>query len=363
MGKLASGTALLLISLSLAGCNTSGGSTGSISGGSGGSGGGGSGGSGGSGGGGGSGGSGGSGGGIALYGLKSSYTKKLQIASVPAAGYELSEYFISDDPNTSGPTSTTGTLTLPNGQQVNSGSAKAETTAGTVDSSSGQVTPHPAYRRGFYTNDNDPDDYSKLDLLRVTSYDLDNDTADDFFVVEQHINYSSFTGPSETVATLYGGDIAPTSAIAGKNTATYKRSRSEGGGEFQYKSGPSTSQEGSTFSGNSTITADFDAGTVDATIDNTSRLFGTKGPSQVSVTMTGATLTGTQFSGGTVTLKDESNGNTISNFGTNSAYSGALLGPNAEHAGGVFQGNGSINDNATSMVKGWFVGDAVPPSP
>lgn len=364
MGKLASGTALLLISLSLAGCKTSGGSTGSAGGGGttggGTTGGGTSGGTTGGGTGGGGTGGGGTGSGIALYGLKSSYSKKLMIPSVPAAGYEGSEYFISDDTNTSGPTSTTGTLTLPNGQQVNGGDAKAVSGVGTIDATGGQVLPRYTGQQGFYQNTEDPDPNKKPDLLRITSHDLDGDSADDFFVVEQHIGYSFSSGPTETITTMYGGDISPESAIAGRQTATYRRSGSEGGGEFQFKTGPGQTQEGASFRADSTIVADFDNGTVNATLDNSSRIAGTKGPSQISVEMTGATLTGTRFSGGSVVMKDESNGQVISNFGGNSAYSGALFGANADHAGGVFQGVGTINGNDPGMVKGWFLGDEVP---
>tara|TARA_R100001129_G_scaffold139002_2_gene100276 strand:- start:22577 stop:23680 length:1104 start_codon:yes stop_codon:yes gene_type:complete len=363
MKNFVASTALLLVSLSLAACSTSGGGTAPTTGGGGtGTGGTGGGGTGGGTGGGGTGGGTG-GGGIQLFGLKSSYTKTVQQSPVVVGAptiYESSEYFISDDPRASGPVETTGSLALPGGQQANGGSAKAVSDAGTVDATNGQVLPRYTGQQGFYQNTEDPDAYAKSDLLRVTSHDLDGDNADDFFVVEQHIGYSSFSGPTETITTMYGGDIAPESAIAGKKTATYRRSRSDGGAEFQYKTGPGLTQQGASFTGDATIVADFTNGTVDATIDNSKRYAGTKGPSQISVNMTGATLNGTQFAGGTVVLRDESNGQVISNFGTNAGYAGALFGDAADHAGGVFQGVGSINGNNPGMIKGWFLGDEVP---
>ncbi len=358
MKKISSTLALLLVSASLAACSSA--TTGS--GGSGGSlGGGGSGGSGGSGGGSGGGSSGGSGGGgsgsgIQLFGLKSTYNKKLQTSTgVGPDIYEGSEVYVSDDTASTGAQTITGSLELDGGKLVDKVDATSTSSAGTVVTENGTVLPRAnGTLRGDFVTSQTSDPATALDQMRVTSLDFDGDNDDDFFVVEQHLGYGYFSG-TETITTMYGGKIAPTTALAGKQTAVYQRTRSEGGAEFQYKTGPGFSQEGATFTGDATVNANFDTGKVDVLIDNTQRQHGTKGPSQVGVELAGASINGSHFSGGTVRMFDESNGATISNLSPGSSdYSGAFFGDNAEHVGGVFQGNGTINGNTPGMVKGWF---------
>jgi len=329
---------------------------------SGGGSGGGSGGSGGGSGGGGSGG-GGSGSGVQLRGLAMKFDKAVSVSTPGGDIHESSsgDYW-SDDTMTTRTASTgiNASLEVSNPQVMN-GNATLTTNGNFLN---GNAVGDTAGESGTVITNADGDLQGEYfagasnpgDKVRVVSRDVDSDGTDDFFAVDQHNGGNNVLAAEETVGIYYGGNFAPESALSGKTTATYSRSKdSQDAGFFRISKGAGLANvDPSTYKGDVTINADFTTGKVNGSITNT-QLFAGTNDDDIDIKLENADIDGVHYGGGTVRIVDEGTNNDAATL-SSSGFIGSFMGDNAESTSGVFQGAGTM-DSSRMMISGRFSAD------
>ncbi|MEM0900075.1 MAG: hypothetical protein AAGI92_09020 [Pseudomonadota bacterium] len=292
--------------------------------------------------------------GIQLRGVTATFNKGVAATTPFNTIYEgATSNFASDDALASGPTTSTGSLTVSNPQIAASADLATVTASGGIDvtgAGGGAIGfPFGSERtKGDYAGTVLTDADSVGDRIQVLSYDTDGDGTDEFYGVMVHEGLQDVTNGQEQISAFYGGTFAVASDLAAKRTATYTKTN---GAFIQLSQGAGlVNASPTTYNGDVNLTADFNAGTVNGTIALTS-IGGSNGVDQV--TLSNATISGVHYSGGSITLQD--NGTTVSNFGTNQVLEGSFLGDGTA-AGGAFMGAGTINGER-GMVTGTFVAE------